>query len=141
MVRPMTGAIHPWRRLRRLAHITLKWHDGGPAGETDYEANTISLRRGLTHDERRSTILHECLHVERGAPLDTMVEKEERRIDREASRLLMPCIREVGEALAWARDLPEAAWELSVDVGMLRARLDNLHPVERHYLRQRLEHH
>jgi hypothetical protein len=131
--------IHPWRRLRDLAHITLLWHDGGPAGETDFEANTISLRRGMTHDERRSTVLHECLHVERGAPLTTMEGREERRVERESARLLLPDIRAVGEALAWGRDVAEAAWELNVDSGTLRIRLENLHPAERAYLKRRLE--
>lgn len=131
--------IHPWRRLRALTHVTLLWHDGGPAGETDFEANTISLRRGMTHDERRCTILHECLHVERGPVLTTLADREEMRVERETSRLLLPDVRAVGEALAWGRDLAEAAWELSVDSGTLRIRLENLHPAERAYLRRRLE--
>lgn len=135
----MTGAIHPWRRFRRLTQFTLKWHDGGLRGFTDYEAKTISLRRGMTHDERRSTILHECLHVERGPALDTLSAREELRVERVAARLLMPDIRIVGEALAWGRDLAEAAWELSVDEAMLRCRLETLHPAEHHYLRRRLE--
>jgi hypothetical protein len=132
-------SIHPWRRLRELAHIELLWHDEGDAGVTDFEANTISLRRGMTHDERRSTILHECLHVERGAVLETMTQKEERRVEREAARLLLPNIRAVGEALAWGRDLAESAWELNVDEGTLYVRLTNLHPAERAYLKRRLE--
>lgn len=135
----MTGAIHPWRRFRQLAHFTLKWHDGGDAGFTDFEQKVISIRRGMTHDERRSTILHECLHVERGPALDTMAAREELWVEREAARLLMPDIRAVGEALAWGRDLAEAAWELSVDEQMLTVRLERLHPAERHYLRRRLD--
>lgn len=130
---------HPWRRLRALTHITLLWHDGGVAGETDFEAGTISLRRGMTHDERRSTILHECIHVERGPVLDTLVDREERRVEREAARTLLPDIRAVGEALAWGRDLAEAAWELNVDTGTLHIRLTTLHPAERAYLKRRLE--
>lgn len=135
----MTGSIHPWRRLRALAHITLLWHDDGPAGVTDFDENTISLRRGMTHDERRTTVLHECLHVERGPSLNTLQEREELRVDRETARLLMPDVKVVGEALAWARDLDEAAWELSVDQAALVVRLQNLHPAERAYLKRRLE--
>jgi len=131
--------IHPWRRLRDLAHVTLLWHDGGPKGLTNFRAQTISLRRGMTQAERRSTVLHECLHIERGPALTTLAAREEQRVERESARLLLPCVRQVGEALAWARDLAEAADELWVDESILRTRLDTLHPSERHYLRQRLE--
>lgn len=131
--------IHPWRRLRALAHVTLLWHDDGPMGLTNFKAQTISLRRGMTQAERRSTVLHECLHIERGPALSTLAAREELRVERETARLLLPCIRQVGEALAWARDLDEAADELWVDLKCLRTRLESLHPAERAYLRQRLE--
>lgn len=130
--------IHPWRRLRHLAHVKLLWHDHGPMGLTNFEAQTISLRRGMTQAERRTTILHECLHIERGAPLETLAAREELRVERETARLLMPDIKAVGEALAWAYAVDEAAGELWVDGKVLRCRLDNLHPAERHYLRRRL---
>jgi hypothetical protein len=104
---------HPWRRLRALSHINLLWHDGGPMGETDFVAGTISLRRGLNQAELRSTILHECLHVERGP---------------------------VPMALAWAQgDVAAAAEELWVDEETLRDRLRFMtHPTERGYLARRL---
>jgi hypothetical protein len=134
----MTG-VHPWRRLRELAHITLLWHDGGPMGETDFEANTISLRRGMTWAERRTTVLHECLHVERGPVLQSMYGREELRVEKETARLLLPDVHEIGDALAWAYDLHEAADELRVDVDLLRTRLEHLHPAERGYLKNRIE--
>lgn len=130
--------MHPWRRLRDLAHVTLLWHDGGPKGETDFSAATISLRRGMTQAERRSTVLHECLHVERGPVLSTLAAREELRVERETARLLLPDVRAIGDALAWAHTLEEAADELWVDVQLLRCRLENLHPSELHYLRTRL---
>lgn len=133
------GLIHPWRLLRSLAHVTLRWHDGGPAGLTTFATNTISLRRGLNQAERRCTLMHELIHIHRGPAISTLAEREELRVDREASRMMLPDIRAVGEALAWAdHDLGEAADELWVDQGTLRIRLENLHPAERHYLTQRL---
>lgn len=135
----MTRGIHPWRRLRDLADVTLLWHDGGPAGLTNFGESTISLRRGLNQAERRSTVLHECLHVERGPVPLGMARGEEVRVEKEAARLLMPDIKVVGEALAWAHDLGEAADELWVDEQMLRVRLQHLHPAERGWLKQRLE--
>lgn len=133
--------VHPWRRLRELAHIELRWHDGGDKGATLFEENAISLRRGMTQAERRSTILHECLHVERGPVLSTLAGREELRVERETARLLLPDVAAIGEALAWARDLSEAADDLWVDEQLLRCRLMNLHPAERGYLRRRLEDH
>lgn len=134
----MTG-IHPWRRFRQLAHYTLHWHDEGPVGLTDFVGQTVSLRRDLDQAGRRSTILHECLHVERGPVPMGLVAKEESRVERETARLLMPDVKVVGEALAWAYSLEEAAAELWVDVQALRVRLRYLHPAERGWLQQRLE--
>jgi hypothetical protein len=56
----------PWRHLGHLEGVTLAWHDGGHMGETDFEAGTISLRRGLTAAERRTVLAHELAHVELG---------------------------------------------------------------------------
>lgn len=136
----MTGAIHPWRRLRQLAHITLLWHEEGPSGVTDFDASTISIRKGMTQAERRTTVLHECLHVERGPVPGMLADREELRVEKETARLLLPDIRVVGEALAWAANLHEAADELWVDEQVLQVRLEHLHPAERGYLKQRLAH-
>lgn len=130
---------HPWRRLRALAHIDLRWHDADdPMGVTDFKTY-ISLSRSLTWAERRVTVLHECLHVERGPVLPALEAKEERRIDREAARWLLPDVFAIGEALAWAHTLEEAADELGVDEPLLRVRLRYLHPSERAYLHRRLD--
>lgn len=93
----------------------------------------------MTQAQRRSTVLHECLHVERGPVLSTLAAREELRVERETARLLLPDISDIGDALVWARDLAEAADDLWVDPQLLRCRLENLHPAERHYLHHRLE--
>jgi hypothetical protein len=131
---------HPWRRLRALSHINLLWHDGGPMGETDFVAGTISLRRGLNQAELRSTILHECLHVERGPVPMGLASKEEHRVRKLASQQLLPHVTTIGEALAWAQgDVAAAAEELWVDEETLRDRLRFMtHPTERGYLARRL---
>lgn len=131
--------LHPWRRLRDLAHVTLLWHDEGPKGVTNFGEATISLRRGMTQAERRSTVLHECLHVERGPALSTLAAREELRVEKETARLLLPDMHAVADALAWAHDLAEAAEELWVDEQLLRCRLAHLHPSERAYLKRRLD--
>ena len=129
---------HPWRRLREAAHVTLAWHDGGPMGRTHFASATISLRRGLSWAERRCTVAHELLHVERGPVPLTLAGREEERVRRETARVMLPDVKAVGEALAWAHSEAEAADELGVDVAVLRYRLRHLHPAERGYLAARL---
>ena len=133
--------IHPWRRLRALSGWELRWHtpDEDPdAGFTLFDEQVISLRTNLTWEERRCTVLHECLHAERGPTLvGVLAAREELRVRRETARLLLPSIREVGETLAWAHSLEEAATELLVDAGVLRDRLRWLDPGEQRWLRSR----
>lgn len=133
--------INPWRRLRALSGWELRWHrpeDDPDPGFTLFDEKVISLRANLTWEERRCTVLHECLHAEWGPTLvGVLAERQELRVRRETARLLLPSIREVGEALAWAASLGEAAVELSVDVDVLRDRLRWLDPAERRYLRAR----
>lgn len=132
------AAVNPWHRLRELAHVELLWHDGGPMGLSDFVASTISLRRGMTWAERRCTVLHEVIHHERGPFLDTHELHEEEQVRRQTAREMLPDIRAIGEALAWAHTNAEAADELGVDEDTLRTRLLRLHPAERHYLQRRL---
>ena len=133
--------VHPWRRLRALSGWELRWHrpeDDPDAGFTLFDDKVISLRSDLTWEERRCTVLHECLHAEWGPTLvGVLAERQELRVRRETARLLLPSIHEVGEALAWALSPAEAASELSVDVDVLRDRLRWLDPAERRYLRGR----
>lgn len=132
---------HPWRRLRDLAEWTLCWHqpeDDPRMGVTRFAAREISLRVDLSWTERRCTIAHEALHAERGPVLTTLAGREEQRVRRETARYLLPDVRTIGEACAWALSVEEAADELHVDAGVLRDRLRWLHPVERAYLTRRL---
>jgi hypothetical protein len=137
----VTDMIHPWRRLRALTDVTLLWHDDGPMGETDFEANTISIRRGMTYEERRCTVLHEVLHVERGPVTMGMVGREELLVQKETARLMLPSVKAIGDAYAWAQGDDEgAAAELGVDVEVLRTRMKYMtHPTERGYLARRFE--
>lgn len=136
---------HPWRALRQLGdEWTLVWAPIAGVvdrlGLTSWHDKTITLDPDQDQAQRRSTLAHELVHVERG-PVDCRYRhREERYVDAVAARRLIG-IRELGEALAWAHDLAEAADELWVDESMLRARLAHLHPAERHYLRRRLHGH
>lgn len=137
---PSLGAvtIHPWRSLRLRERITLAWHESGPMGWSRHSTQTVSLRRDLTYAERRCTLEHELLHLERGPVPVGWVAQDEERVRRETARRMLPDVRAVGEALAWAHTEHEAADELGVDVYVLRYRLRHLHPAERGYLHARL---
>lgn len=136
----MPGVHHPWRAFRELVDWTLEWAHLPPGvwGVTDFETRTVTLRHGLNQAERRCTIAHETQHILRGPVPPSGEAREEATVDRNAARLLLPDVRVIGEALAWATCLDEAADELWVDPLILAARLHALHPAEQAYLRRRL---
>lgn len=131
--------VNPWAVLRSLEHVILRWHDGGPMGRTIHSEQTISLRRGMTWEERRCTVAHEVLHIERGPQPLGLRAKDEERVRRETAQRMIPDIRPVGDAIAWALSEEEAAHELGVDVYVLRYRLKHMSPMERAWLKRRLE--
>lgn len=132
---------HPWRRFRSEAAWTLTFADlpHGRRGVTDFWARTVALDSRLRQVERRCTICHELVHIERG-PLpddDRLAAREESAVEREVARRLIE-LQPLGEALAWSRHISEAADVLWVTEDVLRARLDCLQPSERIYLDARL---
>lgn len=131
---------HPWRRLRDLTHVTLLWADLGPGmlGLTDHASSTITLALGMNQAQRRCTLAHELLHLEAGPAPVALAARDEQRVRRDTARELLPDVHAMGEALAWAHSLPEAAEELWVDVEVLEDRLRWLHPAERGLLQRRL---
>lgn len=137
------GVHHPWREFRALTDWTLHWTQLPPGlvGLTDFDDRTVTLDPRLLQTERRCTIAHEIEHILRG-PLPNhpvLAAREESAVDRAVARKLIP-LQPLGEALAWSHTLAEAADELWVDEACLQTRLNHLHPAERHYLKQRLEH-
>ncbi|GMA31565.1 ImmA/IrrE family metallo-endopeptidase [Litorihabitans aurantiacus] len=120
---------HPWRFLRGLPHVTLEWvRMHGRVGETN-GVDLIRIHPDQLQVERRVTLTHETVHLERGhttgcAPA---VESEVRE---EASRRLIE-LPALLDALAWTEDWDEAADELWVTVDVLRDRIDTLSEVER----------
>lgn len=133
---------HPWREFRALADWTLQSAllPLDFVGITDFDDKTVTLDRRLLQAERRCTIAHEIEHIRRGpVPTDpVLAAREEEQIDTAVARKLIS-LEQLGEALAWSANMQEAAAELWVDLPTLEARLNHLHPSERHYLRRRLE--
>lgn len=132
---------HPWRVFRDLAEWTLRWAylPDGSWGETCFDSRTVTISPGLNQAERRCTIAHETQHILRGPAPVSLVDYEERVVDRNVARLLLPDLQAIGDALAWAcwHDVHAAADELWVDEFVLQTRLDHLHPSERGFLRRR----
>ena len=124
-----------------MPHWDVVWAPlpGATLALTEFGARRIVVDPRQLQAERRSTIAHELVHVERGPspPGAWWVAREERLVDQVASRRLIS-VDALGEALAWTRDVSELAEELWVDEAMVRARLDGLTVGEREYLVARL---
>lgn len=110
-------------------------------GHTDFEKLEVTLAIGLNQEERRCTIDHETEHIRRGPVAHWLRAREERQIDRIVAHRLLPDVRMIADALAWADwDLDLAAEELWVDRPTLECRLLTMtHPAEKAYMRRRFE--
>lgn len=138
-----THHFHAWRRMRDLGDDwTLAWSDDLPEdvfGFTDFGAQTITLAKGLSFEERRCTITHEIEHVLRGPTSTHSVLREELVVDWRAARRLLPSMRDIADSLVWHHGGYEAVSEdLWVDPWTLEVRLAGLGPREREYLDRRL---
>lgn len=138
-----THAVNPWRLLRALGTSwTLHWANDlgeGTYGVTDHWASTITLRHGMSFEERRSTIAHEIHHAYRGPVESHRTLVEELEVDRCAALLLLPSVRDIADCLIWAHgDYDVASRELWVDPLLLEVRLSGLCGGERAYFDSRL---
>lgn len=94
----MTG-WNPWRALRNQPDVELVWADI-PSGATgacfELDGRTVVVvSHGLRRRQRNATLAHELIHSERGifyTPTTPrrLVEKEERAVDLEVARRLVP---------------------------------------------------
>lgn len=132
---------HPWRAFRHLPdwRLDLALLPDGLLGVTSWGTRTVTLDRRLLQAERRCTICHETIHIERGPlPSDpVLAAREEAAVEVEAARRLIQ-LDDLASALAWAHNVSEAADELWVDVPTLQTRLANLSEIERAHLTARL---
>lgn len=114
----------PWLHLSTCEGVTLTWHEEGPWGLSDFETRTISLRRGLSQAELRSTLAHELLHLERGpvmGPSDAGPGLlEESLVEQTAALRLIPAfvLDELPELIEDHGAAAAAAF-LGIDVGMV----------------------
>ncbi|ORI13476.1 hypothetical protein [Rhodococcus sp. 1168] len=133
---------HPWRHLRdHHPHVHVTYPDGGTGCLGRWTEDGIEINRHSNQRERRCTLTHEIVHVERGpVPKDLrLARREETIVDCIAARRLIELDRLV-DVLAWNRHRvdDEAAEELWVDLPTLIARVRNLTEDERSFINREL---
>ncbi len=147
---PLTSAPHPpapydpWVDLRQnWPHVlvVIEPMTGDLLGEVRDDGRLIALRADTSAAQRRCTLTHELVHLERGI-LDCgpWLQREEDLVHAEVSRRLIPlaglaaAIRELGGV-----DDPAAiAHWLEVDSETLAVRLNRMRTAERRLLRRAL---
>lgn len=126
---------NPWSELARRwpeIDVVVEPMTGNLLGELRYPV--IALRAGTSAAQRRCTLAHEIVHLERGVgECGPWRVREERAVHAEAARRLIGCddiargLRELGVA----HDLGQLAQALDVDRQTLRLRLELLDRSER----------
>ena len=103
--------------------VQLRRHTGGPPGWYDHHRRIISTRRGQSIGQYKSVLAHELGHAHHG---DTPTgnghfdQRQERRADEYAARLLISPV-EFEAAAAWHHGhLPAIADELEVTKHLLK---------------------
>lgn len=118
---------HPWRALRSLPPLTLCGSAAVTRGRVD--GHTSSLYPLPTQAERRSTLAHELVHLEREQPPPHLTDYEELIVEEIAAR-------RIADAILWhdgnAHD--DLADDLWVDRAILVARIRALDHEDRAYI-------
>jgi hypothetical protein len=94
----------------------------------------IALRAGTSSAQRRCTLAHEIVHLERGtADCGPWAGREEVLVHREVARRLvpLPLLSSAVRGLGGPAQLPELAQALDVDLETAQCRLAMLTPAER----------
>lgn len=125
----------PWRHLEEHwpeIEVVIEPMSGSLLGVLRYPV--IALRADTSAAQRRCTLAHEIVHLERGVDdCGPWSAREELRVHREAARRLIrvadlaAAIRELGGT----DDLAALAQLLDVDLETARLRLDRLTPADR----------
>lgn len=118
---------NPWRTLP--PHVIVEFASLPPPenGRSDGESRIV-LHKRLKQVERRCSLEHEKVHLERG-DMGKCRPGLEADIDRIVARRLVT-FDELAAALAWTDQIDEVAHELWVTTKIARARIASLLPAE-----------
>ena len=129
----------PWAALSQLDDVRLVIADlpRYRRGQIEFATRTITLHRSLDPTERRCTLAHELVHLERGPTLVRLTPREERVVSAIAARRLIP-VEALAACLRWTDDSAVLADELGVDERTVRIRIATLTEHERVAIEGRL---
>jgi hypothetical protein len=134
----------PWADLRQNwphVKVVIERMTGNLLGEVRDDGQLIALRADTSAAQRRCTLTHELVHLERGI-LDCgpWLQREESLVHAEASLRLIPLtsLAAAIRALGGADDSAALAQWLEVDGETLAVRLDRMTSAERRMLRRSL---
>lgn len=119
----------PWQLLRTLPHITLVWADLNSKSALTNGTDTVWLDRQLLQVERRCSLTHELIHIERGHT-SCPPNAAELEVRVETARRLIP-MSELIEHKRWSRSVEELADCLFVTPHVLLDRIGYLSDSER----------
>lgn len=136
----MHSVWHPWRTAaEHYPHINIVCKHRLPQGIRGLlKGDTIWLCNTLTKAERRSTLTHELIHLDRGVVAPPLRQREEWYVDALAARRLIP-LPALLRGLQQAQDDYELAEELWTDVHTVRVRRETLTADEYKWLDQHLD--
>jgi hypothetical protein len=81
----------PWQHLGDLDGVAVLYHRDGEAGVADFESRTVSLRLGMSGAQRRVTLAHELIHLERGPACEGATARvDELLVEASAALRLIP---------------------------------------------------
>lgn len=127
------GLVNPWADLAARPDIVLEIADlpGRLRGFCDHDARTIWISKRLRQRERNKVLQHELIHMDRGPVFACHQFDEERAVERETARSLIP-LDALCDALRWSRDLYDIADVLHVPAYLIKVRWESMkHPAER----------
>jgi hypothetical protein len=134
----------PWRDANQNwphTRVVIERMAGDLLGEVRDAGRLIALRAGTSHAQRRCTLTHELVHLERGLlECGPWSQRAEWLVHDEVARRLIPlgALAAAIRTLGTAEDLPALAQSLDVDSETLQLRFTRLDRSERRLLRRSL---
>ena len=132
---------NPWAHLRahRRVALTMRPLPTGTSAYVDFDDGHIYIDTSLLQRERNDALAHELTHLERGRPVARFEDAEERAVNEEVARRLIP-LDELVQALRWSRNPTELAEDLNCTESTVLTRLARLTPDEARSIRSELGH-